>query len=270
MTTNYDEWAEIYDAVYAYRREDIPFYVNEAQQSKGPVLELGCGTGRIAIPIAQAGIEIVGMDDSEAMLEVASRKAARLGNLLPYLNFIEGDMRSFDLARKFELVIIPLNGFLALLTPEDQMKALECIRKHLSPTGRVVFDISPPDPHLLVEDEDRAFHLRDVTDPESGDRLVLWQQTVHDNLNQLLTVRLMIDQLDEHGVVARRLYRDYRMRYAHRMELIHLFYRCGFDVVELFGDFEYSAFDEFSEDMVWVLGLPSRRSRPKQLAKPKG
>ena len=75
----YDAWADIYDSVFSYVNEDIPFYVDEATRSGGPVVELGCGTGRIALPIALNGIEVVGLDSSSLMLKRARQKAEQAG-----------------------------------------------------------------------------------------------------------------------------------------------------------------------------------------------
>ena len=117
--TSYDGWADVYDSIYAYVREDIPFYVEEASRLGGPVLELGCGTGRITLPIAQSGIDIVGLDNSDGMLEVARRKARLLEDGNGVVDLHMADMRDFSLGRTFPLVIIPFRGFLALLSVED-------------------------------------------------------------------------------------------------------------------------------------------------------
>lgn len=250
--TSYDVWADVYDSIYAYVREDIPFYVREASRSGGPVLELGCGTGRVTLPIAQSGINIVGLDNSEAMLERARTKAHLLKDGHGCMDLRMGDMREFSLDRTFPLVIIPFRGFLALLSVEDQVRCLTGIRDHLEPDGRLIFNIFVPDPQMLVEDEDAAFHLRDVTDPDTGRTSVVWQQTRVDTFNQVLSVRLIVDEIDQEGAVGKRFYRDYQIRYAHRIEILHLLERCGFEVVDLYGDFDYSPFDEDSGEMVWV------------------
>ena len=85
----YDAWADVYDAVYSYVRDDIPFYLGEALSIGGPVLELGCGTGRVAIPIAQTGVNVVGIDNSDAMLEHARIKADSLGAGAGTLELVE-------------------------------------------------------------------------------------------------------------------------------------------------------------------------------------
>lgn len=253
--TWYDNWADVYDSIYSYVREDIFFYMNEATRSGGPVLELGCGTGRVTIPIWESGTDIVGLDNSATMLDVARRKVKGTDVHGVSVELVQADMRDFSLGRKFPLAIIPFRGFLALMTVEDQLRCLNNLKSHLEPGGRLIFSVFVPNLEMLVEDEDAAFHLRDVTDPETGRQLILWQQTKVDNFNQVLSVRIIADKLDRNGSVGHRLYRDYQIRYAHRFELLHLIERCGYEVIDLYGNFEYSPFDEDSEEMVWVLRL---------------
>lgn len=251
MASIYDAWADVYDSVYSYVRDDIPFYVDEALAAGGPVLELGCGTGRVTIPIAAAGVDIIGVDSSPAMLAVARRKAAALPQA-ERLRFVEGDMRDLGLGQKFSLVIIPFRGFLALMTVEDQMSALTSISSHLAPGGRLVFDVFVPDLDMLVQEGDTPYHLRDVVAPDTAWRLVLWHQSAYDNHAQVIDARIIVEELDEARTVERRYYRDFQLRYAHRWELHHLLISSGYTVDDLYGDFERTPFDEDSPDMVWV------------------
>ena len=250
--STYDSWADIYDTVYSYVREDIPFYLEEAADADGPVLELGCGTGRVAIPIAQSGIETVGIDSSAAMLDVARGKARRLGLGDDSLRLVLADMRDLSLDRQFALAIIPFRGFLALMTVEDQRRTLTRVREHLAPGGRLAFNIFVPDLNMLLREGDTPYHVRDVTDPESGATHVLWEQSSFDNHNQIVSTRLIVEELDASRTVVRRTYRDFQLRYAYRWEVYHLLVACGFEVVELYGDFDRSPFDESSTEMVWV------------------
>ena len=253
----YDDWAEIYDSVYSYVRSDIPFYANLAVACGGAVLELGVGTGRVALPIAAMGADIMGVDSSDAMLAIARRKA-RAAGVGDSLELARADMRDFDLRdangerRRFSLTIIPFRGFLALMTAEDQIKALARIREHLLPDGRLAFNVFVPDPNMALEQSDVPRHLADVSDPASGAEYVLYQQTAYDFHNQIVGVRMLIDELDASGAVVRRLHRAYRLRYAHRWEIHHLLAACGFEVEALYGDFDLSDFDESSEEMIWV------------------
>jgi len=116
--------AEFYDSVVPYReRQDVNFFVEMAQRSGGPVLELGCGTGRVLIPIAKSGIEIVRLDGSPRMLAVCREKLLRESEDVraKVTDLVKGDMRSFELGRKFSLVTIPFRPFQHLLTVEDQL-----------------------------------------------------------------------------------------------------------------------------------------------------
>lgn len=252
MTSIYDAWADVYDSVYSYVRDDIPFYVEEALAAGGPVLELGCGTGRVTIPIAEAGVDITGVELSTGMLDVARRKAAALSeDSKPRL--VAGDMRELGFGgQQFHLIIIPFRGFLALMTVEDQMSALSSISSNLVPGGKLIFDVFVPDLDMLVQAGDTSYHLRDVVDAETGRRLVLWHQSAYDNHAQIIDARIIVEELDEAGTVEGRYYRDFELRYAYRWELQHLLTTCGYVVDDLYGDFERTLFDEDSKDMVWV------------------
>ena len=256
MASSYDQWADVYDSVYAYVRDDIPFYVEAARRLGGPVLELGCGTGRVSIPIAKAGIDIVGLDSSSAMLDVARRKMRGMAQGSGHLRLVNADMADFSIDSRFNLVICPFRGFLSLLTVDDQSRALESVRRHLRAGGELIFNIFVPDLDMLTQEGDVPYHFRDVTDPETGQRLVLWHQSKYDNHNQIIDVRLIAEALDGEGTVTRRFYRDFQLRYVHRWEMHHLLELCDFEVLALYGDFDKSPFDESSTEMVWVAKVP--------------
>ena len=249
----YDSWAEIYDWVYAWRRDDVRFYVEQARLSGGSVLELGSGTGRVAIPIARAGVEVVGLESSTAMLREAQRKtgaASEASAGVPL--WVEGDMRDFSLGRKFALVIIPFRGFLSLLSVGEQLDCLRHIRGHLAPGGRLIFDVFVPDLDMLTDDDSTPFYVEDVRHPDSDRRLIIWHHNRFDNHNQINNARTILEEVDSGGEVVRRLYREFQVRYIHRFEAQHLLELAGFRVEELYGDFELGPFDEDSADMVWV------------------
>ena len=254
----YDSWAGIYDSVYSYIRADIPLYTREAVNSGGPVLELGVGTGRVAIPTARLGIDVVGIDSSEAMLAVARSKLDSLGPDACSVELIAADMRDIDLRdshgerRKFPLATIPFRGFQALLSVEDQLRALHSIHRHLTPGGKLIFSMFFPDPNLALESGDVPRHVNDVTDPDTGTDYVLYQQVAYDTHHQIVSVRMIIEELDQDGAVVRKLYRDYQLRYSYRWEVYHLLRSSGFEIEALYGDFDYAEFDEDSAEMIWV------------------
>ncbi len=135
----------IYDALHQDFTEDVEFYLEEARRAEGPVLELACGTGRLTIPIARAGVEIVGLDRSQGMLAQARQKA-------PELTWISGDARVFDLGRRFGLVFMAFNSMQHLHDYRDVLKLLARVRAHLRPGGHFLFDLFNPNVAMLARD----------------------------------------------------------------------------------------------------------------------
>jgi len=254
-----DSWADFYDAFYSNVQGDLQFYVETALDSGGPVLELGCGTGRVTIPIAESGVDIVGIDLSETMLSVAQKKIDRLPDDSGTITLVHSDMRDFDFneCEKFNLAIIPFRGFLHLLNVDAQFKTLLNIRRHLAPDGKLVFNVFVPDPAILAEDGGPIVPLPDTTDPDTGERFLRWIQSSYDNYNQIWTAHVIAEEVDPSGTSIGRQHRDFQIRYAHRWELHHLLELCGFEILELYGSFDRGSFDENSTEMIWVVGLCS-------------
>jgi ubiquinone/menaquinone biosynthesis C-methylase UbiE len=197
---------------------DVPFYLelaNEAAAAGQSVLDLACGTGRVALPIAEAGVRVTGIDASPAMLEVARQKRAGADNP----TWIEGDMTSFELDQRFGLVIIPFRSFLHLLTVEDQKACLQTIHRHLLPGGRLALNFFNPD-------------------------LVMMARRLEHEPTE--------DRLSDANAVISRVYRNMRLRYVHRDEMEHLLALCGFKVEALYGWFDRRPFADDSTEMVWI------------------
>jgi SAM-dependent methyltransferase len=247
----YDNWADIYDRVYAYLNYDTPFYVQQAAASDGPVLELGCGTGRVSIAMARADVEVIGVDVSLRMVEAATRKAKAAG-VSGNCHFVQGDMRTIALDRKFSMVVMPFRSFQSMLTVKDQLTTLANIGKHLEPKGEMVLDIVAPDVQLIAVSDPMPFHVRDVLQPDTGNTFVIWGQNSWDGSTQVNSARLIIDELDPQGEAVRRLYRDFSIRYTFRYEMEHLLHRAGFTPLALYGGFDGEPLEEDSEDQVWI------------------
>ena len=144
----YDKIARLYDPWSRSVVEDVAFYVDEAVRSGGPVLELGVGTGRIAVPIAAAGIEVVGVDLSAGMLDVARERAALAG---VRLDLRRGDMRQPPVEGAFPLVLIPFRSLLHMETDGDRRGVLRAVAGLLAPGGRFVFDVFTPGADDIAE-----------------------------------------------------------------------------------------------------------------------
>jgi SAM-dependent methyltransferase len=139
----YDAIARVYDPWSASVTEDVGFYVEEAQASGGPVVELACGTGRISVPVAKAGIRVIGVDASAGMLEVAS-DFARAEGVEALLDLRLGDMREPPVEERVPLVLIPFRSLLHMTTDADRLRALAAANELLLPGGRLVFDVFAP------------------------------------------------------------------------------------------------------------------------------
>ncbi len=132
---------------------DVEFYLAMARETRGPVLELGCGNGRVLLPLARAGIQVTGMDLSRPMLGVLAERLARDDEAVRRRATLSyGDMCDFDLGDRFALIIIAFRSFQMLLTPEDEQRCLDCCQRHLDAGGRLVIDIFDPLLDLLVPD----------------------------------------------------------------------------------------------------------------------
>jgi SAM-dependent methyltransferase len=140
--SGYDQIARLYDPWSRSVVEDVPFYLEEARRSGGPVLELGVGTGRIAVPVAAAGIEVVGVDLSAGMLAVARERAELAGATI---DLRQGDMRDPPVEGAFPLVLIPFRSLLHMETDADRRSVLAAVTRLLAPGGRLIFDVFAPD-----------------------------------------------------------------------------------------------------------------------------
>ncbi|MBI4219920.1 MAG: class I SAM-dependent methyltransferase [Chloroflexi bacterium] len=251
---NYDAWAEWYDVVYATEGPgESDFYVDLARRSRGPVLEIGVGTGRIAIPTARAGMSVVGVDIARAMLEATHQKAEKARIPQGRLELVQADMRTLDLGRKFPLVTIPARTLLLADDIESQRATLVNAKRHLARGGRLAFNVFVPDPHMLAPDSDRTpFFWEEVVNPANGRRCILWALNRFDTVRQTNDGLQIIEELDERSEVARKVYLDVRIRYLHPTETQLLVESCGLKLVDVFGSFDGTPFDEHSPEMICV------------------
>lgn len=258
MRDNYALDAELYDIVYADYLDDIGFYVEEARRADGPCLELGCGSGRVLIPVAEAGATVTGLDVAKPMLARARRKVAALpDDVRSRITLGEGDMRTFKLDTQFALIYIPFRAFLHVMHAEDQIKALNNIRRHLRPDGRLALNFFDPSLEYIVSHSGPiggALHTTGETfvDPRTGHLLVEWATVHYSQHLQRIDQYFIYDEVDARGRVVGRLYRNLEMRYIFRWEFEHLLARCGFEVEALYGSFHREPYGQAGQELVWI------------------
>jgi len=186
-----------YDKTYGSRREDVDYYARLAKQSGGPVLEYGIGNGRIAIPIARAGVPVHGIDLSRPMLDsLRARRRDEPPATRRRLTFTHGDMRTVRLRRRFALVIAPFNALLHLYQPSDVEQFLGRVRAHLAPGGRFVFDYSVPHAEDLARRPDRTYGASRLRHPTTGQLVRYTERFEFDPLRQILLVSIGFAPVD--------------------------------------------------------------------------
>ncbi|RAP27802.1 hypothetical protein C2W64_00621 [Brevibacillus laterosporus] len=247
---NMYHWADYYDLTQRGLAGDLAFYEEYAKAAKGEVLELGCGTGRVTIPLAKAGIQITGLEISQEMLAKAVTKAEGTGPV-DHLSFIQGDMRHFSLGKTFELIMIPYRSFLHLLHIQEQMKALRCIREHLQPGGKLVFNVFVPHIKHLYE-EGEKLTLRGIYPFQDGQQVAMYDFTRYDHFQQLAEVTRSYELLDNNGKMLERVTGLFTLRYIFPAELHHLLRLAGFKVLERYGSFAKTPFDSASTEFIIV------------------
>ena len=152
--SSYDPIARLYDPWSASVIEDISFYVEEARSAEGKIVELGVGTGRIAIPTAMAGVHVIGVDSSAGMLAVCAQRGREAG-VSELLDLRRGDLRAPPVTERVRLVTCPFRAFLHLASDEERLEALAAARELLEPGGRLVFDVFAPSPEDIEETHGR-------------------------------------------------------------------------------------------------------------------
>ena len=242
-----------YDVLLADQLDDVRFYVEEAGRRPGPVLEAGCGTGRVTVPIAEAGVRVVGLDRSSHMLEMAEAKRRAAGaDVASRCAFVRADLRGFAFRQPFAQAFLPFRVFQALLSVPDQLAALASIRAALVPGGRLVFNVLDPRVELLdpeagpgrVRDTGRAY--------EAGGDRVRERLAVHfAPVEQRLDLTFIYERRTPHGDILRE-FEPVRLRYFHRFEIEHLLARAGYEVEALYGDWDRGPFVENGQEMIWV------------------
>jgi ubiquinone/menaquinone biosynthesis C-methylase UbiE len=249
-------YAETYDVSVPDWLNEIDFYQEmaaTAKQAGGSVLELACGTGRVAIRLARSGASVVGLDLSPYMLEVARRKSVDLANM----RWVEGNMQSFQLDEMFGLIIVTGDAFQHMITPEEQVACLECIKRHLSPGAQLVIHVNHDSLTWLgglIDQKEHPFEAEGkFIRAATGCEIQSYRAWSYEKSTQTAIVHARWEELDADGHVT-----DFwqgapaRIHCVFRFEMEHLFARVGFKIDALYGDFSRNVFADNSSDMIWV------------------
>ena len=255
--------AKHYDAAYAKLAEkqvlvDEPFYVDLARRSGGPVLEIGCGTGRVLLKIAREGIEIEGVDNSAPMLRVLSESLEREpAEVCSRVTLHEGDMRKFRLGRKFPLVIIPFRPMQHMYTLRDQVAALETAAAHLAENGRLAFDVFFPRFEAIpagIGEEVLELEWRVDGDPPKTVRRYFRKES-YDKVGQTFSATFVFRTYEGDKLVSEET-EPLKMAYYTYPHLRGLFLLAGLEVVGEYGAFDGRRIANDASEMIFVLRKP--------------
>lgn len=230
--SSYDAIAELYDPWSASVVEDVAFYLEEARRSGGPVVELGVGTGRIAVPIAADGIRIIGVDSSRAMLDVCARRAALAG---VELDLRVGDLREPPVTERVPLVICPFRSLLHMHADEDRLSVLGAAHDLLVSGGRFVFDVFTPDTDDIAQTQGRWLER------EPG----IFEHAVWDESARTLTLTVRDEERETTMALA----------WLSPDEWRGLLERSGFGIEACYGWFDRSPY-RGRADTVWIARRP--------------
>jgi 2-polyprenyl-3-methyl-5-hydroxy-6-metoxy-1,4-benzoquinol methylase len=236
----------IYDVIHEKLVADTNYFVEEAARIGGPVLEVACGTGRITVPIAKKGIEIIGLDISEGMLNEAKKKSDQ-ENLK--IEWVHADCREFNLNKKFKLIFIPFNSMQYL----HDLRSLESffgnVKKHLATDGVFIIDVFNPSICILARGKHDRQKVMDLTDPQTGAKATIEETINYDVVAQVNRVKWYYSLESE---------KDYKvdelnMRCFFPQELEALIKYNGFEIVSKYGNFNREAFASESPKQILTL-----------------
>jgi SAM-dependent methyltransferase len=236
----YDAFAEIHAWRFSLpgveQNRDIPFYISLARETGGPVLELACGSGRVAIPLARAGFEVTGLDLSERMLAMGRQKLLKEPpEVQARVRLLRGDMTDFTTGQRYPLILIPFNSLQLLHSPEDQRRALACAARHLAEGSRLVLEVNAGFKNLRSDEQPQhkwTRHWREkALTVSAGERV--WQ----DVQKQVTVFDMIFETADERGRRERVEVRE-MLRWTSRGEVKAQLRGVGLRILSVFGDFE--------------------------------
>jgi SAM-dependent methyltransferase len=251
MPSNFDPFAPFYDKDYRNYRDDIQLIVDLAQDAGETALELGCGTGRVLVPLAATGCRVTGVDSSPALLQLAQRKAEQAG-ITTRLHLVEDDLRSFSLdERAFDFAFCISNTLMHLTTQTDQLAVLQAAHRHLRPGGRLLIDLFNPDiPHLtaIAGVQELADHWQDEA---RGATVLKWIVRRVDVAQQVQETTFIYESVFADGRSEKAVL-PFTLRFLWPSEAVLLLEKAGFRVEELWGDFDGNEYDSDSERLIFL------------------
>jgi SAM-dependent methyltransferase len=246
----YDTLADLYDLEYIHDY-DIPFWLTLANQQTGPIIEWGAGTGRVAIPLANASHTVTAVEISGEMVQCGREKSTAV-------EWTVGDMRNAKLGRRYKLAICAFNSFLCLLSRADALTFLQNAREHLEPDGLLGIEVSAFSEEELADESGGSRLHHDFTRelPDGGwiDRFSI---SSYDAETRIMSMRLFYETYGASGISESRRYHDLEIRVTDRAELESMLEIAGFVVERVCGGFEGETFESDSDHLLLLARNPA-------------
>lgn len=246
---NYDYIADLYD-IYVPATFDIDFFVTETKKTSGEVLELMSGTGRVSIPLIEAGVKLTCVDLSAELNAIFENKLQKMGLKA---DVYQMDICELELNKKFDMVIIPFHSFAHITSLDDQRKALSRIQQHLLPRGTFICTLGNPKlRQKAVDGQLRLFRKYPL--PETQGVLLLWiVENNSDDDDQIVEAMQFYEEYDAKGALISKRLLELHFRLSYKDEFEELAREAGFRVKAFYGDYAYSEFSDDSPFMIWIL-----------------
>jgi ubiquinone/menaquinone biosynthesis C-methylase UbiE len=258
-TVTYDP--DLYDVVTPPTLQgDVDWYCRKAEESGGPVLELGAGTGRVTLAVARAGVTIHALDASDEMLAALEHKRqASAPEVRERIRLVKGDMRSFDLPERFALIIAPFRAFLHNVTEEDRLACLARVRHHLRPGGRFALNVFHPSLEIMARHTgplEGAWRWGGTYDLPTGGFVVRSEANRFDTVRQVVHSQHRYDQHDAHGVLTKTFLHRLDLAYLYPPDMQRLLTASGFIDIHIAGGFDGRVFARDTDELVVEAAVP--------------
>lgn len=239
----YDTIARYYDAENEDLTHDLEMYSHFAEQTGGPIFDIGCGTGRVMLHLASEGYTVAGVDTSRVMLERGRRKLKNRVDLHDLVTYYEGDALTFTAPQQYPLVLIPYNGLMHFRTPADQRALIAHAADFMTPDGLLVIDLPNAGESFGTVDDSAVTLERSFVEPETGHFVMQQSVSQMNRTDQLQTVTWIYDEVSENNVLKRTV-SPILLRYVFPTEMDLLLEVCGLRRVQRYGDYERGPFEE--------------------------
>lgn len=253
MCVTFDRFAHYYDSDYRDYDDDIDMILSLARECNGPVLEMGCGTGRIMQHLVEAGHRVVGVDISPDLIAIAQEKLSKIPASEPYVLAL-GDFTDIELhEHEFTFAFCTSNTLMHVDKPEGQLKAIQNAYDHLAPGGLLLIDLFNPDVNRMLAVNALMELADEWEDEEQNSHVMKWSVRTFDFGEQLQDTLFIYEEVDANGAVHKTVC-PFVLRFLWRNEAELMLRHTGFTVEGVWGDFDGSPYDSNSERLI-LLGV---------------